>query len=112
MSDRFVEGVELFNRGRFFDAHEAWEDVWRDSTGEERRWLQGLVQIAVALHHESTGNAEGARSVLARAIENLEGCFALRGIDVWELREELRKVQSQLAAQAKLKRFEIRWTDR
>ncbi|MBV9087083.1 MAG: aminotransferase class V-fold PLP-dependent enzyme [Acidobacteriaceae bacterium] len=70
-SARFREGIALFNAGEFFEAHEALEDVWRESTGEDRRFLQGLVQVAVGLHHHSTGNMEGAQSVLARALENL-----------------------------------------
>ena len=70
---RFAEGVALFDAGEFFAAHEALEDVWRGMRGPERRFLQGLVQLAVALHHHSTGNVTGARSVLARAAGNLAG---------------------------------------
>jgi hypothetical protein len=38
-----------------------------------RRHLQGMVQLAVAFHHQSTGNYDGARSVLERALRNLQG---------------------------------------
>lgn len=65
-STPFQLGIGLFNRGRFFDAHEVWEDVWRPSRGRRRRFLQALIQVAVGLHHHSTGNATGARSLLAR----------------------------------------------
>ncbi|HVP43752.1 MAG TPA: DUF309 domain-containing protein, partial [Terriglobales bacterium] len=68
---RFEEGVALFNAGDFFAAHEALEDVWRDLHGPERRSMQGLIQLAVALHHHSTGNLDGARSLLARAAAKL-----------------------------------------
>jgi predicted metal-dependent hydrolase len=33
--------------------------------------LQGLIQIAVALHHHSTGNLTGCRSLLQRGLRNL-----------------------------------------
>src|SRR5580765_5353569 len=68
-------GLALFNSGRFFDAHEVLEDVWREAPRHSRlrRHLQGLVQLAVAFHHQSTGNLEGARSVLERALGNLSG---------------------------------------
>ncbi len=71
----FRDGLALFNAGRFFDAHEALEDTWREAPRESRlrRHLQGLVQLAVAFHHQSTGNLVGARSVLRRALKNLEG---------------------------------------
>ena len=68
-------GLALFNSGHFFDAHEALEDVWREAPrhSHRRRHLQGMVQLAVAFHHQSTGNLVGARSVLERALRNVEG---------------------------------------
>jgi hypothetical protein len=71
----FNGGVELFNQARFFDSHEALEDVWREVPRDlpARKHLQGMVQLAVAFHHQSTGNLVGARSVLERALRNLQG---------------------------------------
>ena len=66
-------GIDLFNGCHFFDAHEVLEDVWRETSGPEKTFLQGLVQLAVALHHHSTGNAQGARSLLKKAHRNLSG---------------------------------------
>jgi len=68
-------GLALFNSGHFFDAHEALEDMWREAPrhSHRRRHLQGLVQLAVAFHHQSIGNLVGARSVLERALSNIEG---------------------------------------
>lgn len=57
---RFLEGVDLFNRGEFFDAHEVWEDLWRDCAAPDRRFYQALIQAAVALHHFGRGNRTGA----------------------------------------------------
>ena len=86
----FQHGVELFNAGRFFAAHEALEDAWREAAGEERLFLQGLVQAAVGLHHASVGNRAGACSVLARARRNLSGYPArYAGIDLEGLRRQL-----------------------
>jgi uncharacterized protein len=70
-SDQYLHGIALFNRADFFDAHEALEDVWRAAPPENKKFLQGMVQIAVAFHHYSTGNRIGMRSVLERAINNL-----------------------------------------
>jgi predicted metal-dependent hydrolase len=70
-SNQYLRGISLFNRARFFDAHEALEDVWRAAPPENKKFLQGLVQVAVAFHHYSTGNRVGMRSVLERAIKNL-----------------------------------------
>jgi predicted metal-dependent hydrolase len=70
-SDQYLHGINLFNNAEFFDAHEALEDVWRAAPSENKKFLQGMVQIAVAFHHHSKGNRVGMRSVLERAIRNL-----------------------------------------
>ncbi|MGA3210956.1 MAG: DUF309 domain-containing protein [Terriglobales bacterium] len=67
----YQRGLDVFNDGRYFDAHEILEDVWRESKGNDRRFLQGLIQIAVALHHYANGNLAGAKSVFKRAEMNL-----------------------------------------
>jgi predicted metal-dependent hydrolase len=68
----FDEGVALFNQGRFFAAHEAWEVAWRDAEGVERILLQGLIQAAAAILHVERGNLRGARSVYAKACAKLD----------------------------------------
>src|SRR5271169_4425477 len=73
-SEKYRRGIRHFNAREFYDAHEVWEDVWRESHGMEKRFLQGLIQAAVALHHHSTGNVVGACSLMERARRNLAGC--------------------------------------
>jgi dTDP-4-amino-4,6-dideoxygalactose transaminase len=68
---KFQHGIELFNSGSFFDAHEVLEDVWRELQGREKEFLQAVIQAAVGLHHYSTGNIAGAQSLLARASRKL-----------------------------------------
>jgi predicted metal-dependent hydrolase len=58
---RFLVGVDLFNRGEFFEAHEVWEDLWHECAGPDRRFYQALIQAAVAALHWSRGNAAGAK---------------------------------------------------
>lgn len=60
-------GIVAFNRGDYFEAHEIWESVWVTATGPLRDFLQGLIQVSVALHHLSRGNLHGARSLIDRA---------------------------------------------
>lgn len=88
--------LDLFNAQQFFDAHEVLEDVWRSLPRDRpsRRYLrlhiQGLVQLAVAFHHQSKGNHVGARSVLERAVRNLNGAdSSLPHLDLDRLRAEL-----------------------
>ncbi|HEY6937070.1 MAG TPA: DUF309 domain-containing protein [Terriglobales bacterium] len=88
----YRRGLELFNRGEFFDAHEVLEDVWRAAPAAEKKFLQGLIQVAVGLHHHSRGNMAGARSLLARAHRNLSAYPARHGgIDLAELRAQVER---------------------
>ncbi len=96
LHEDFKRGLELFNRAHFFDAHEALEDVWRSVPRGQplrrhlRLHIQGMIQLAVAFHHESTGNLVGARSVLERAIRNLNGADrSFPELDFDRLRAEL-----------------------
>jgi hypothetical protein len=70
-TSEYRHGIDLFNREKFFDAHEVLEDVWRGAPEPERKFLQGLIQIAVAFHHHSRGNVVGCQSLLARGARNL-----------------------------------------
>ena len=70
-SEPYFRGIALFNRAAFFECHEVLEDVWRDAPEPDRKFLQALIQTAVALHHYSKGNSVGARSLFERALCNL-----------------------------------------
>lgn len=99
----FERGLDLFNRARFFDAHEVLEDVWRalPPTSATKKHLQGLVQLAVAFHHESRGNLRGARSVLERALRNLNGAeTSFPALELEQLRRDLTHWQQHLSGAA------------
>jgi predicted metal-dependent hydrolase len=67
----FRHGLEEFNTERFFEAHEVWEEVWLASFGAEKRFLQGIIQIAAAFHHYQRGNRPGACSLLEAGLRRL-----------------------------------------
>ena len=57
---RYLAGILLFNRGDYFEAHEAWEALWMDTAGPDKPFYQGLIQAAVGLCHFCNGNVRGA----------------------------------------------------
>ena len=86
----FERGIALFNAGKFFEAHEAWERVWLRSSGDEKLFHQGLIQAAAALLHAEHGNQQGARSMYAKARAKLDPLPAqYKGIALAELRAAL-----------------------
>lgn len=55
-----------FNRGNWFECHETLEELWVGEKGELRDFYQGLLQVAVALHHWREGNFKGALLLLEK----------------------------------------------
>ena len=64
-------GVAAFNAGRFFEAHEIWEALWNETVGEEKRFVQGLVQLAAGYLKLSSAQYSGALKLLMRACQTL-----------------------------------------
>ena len=61
------EGLASARAGRYFEAHEAFEDAWRAATGPRKALLRALVHACVALEHRRRGNATGERLQLEKA---------------------------------------------
>lgn len=71
--NKFKEGVSFFNRGLFFEAHEAWEEIWlKDKKSEEGKMLQGLIQWAAARLKREKGQLKPALSLAQSAVAKLE----------------------------------------
>jgi uncharacterized protein len=86
----FEQGIDLFNEGRFFECHEAWEEIWKRSDGEVKLFYQGLIQAAVAILHAQRGNLEGARSLYEKASAKLDPIpHEHLGLAIGQLRLEL-----------------------
>lgn len=82
--DAWQRGLELFNTGAYWEAHEAWEEPWRAAPRDsvERLALQGLIQLAAALLKLQQGNERGARRLAARSADKLDRAASYRGIDL------------------------------
>lgn len=80
---RFCEGIACFNRRAFFGAHEVWEEIWREEQGPARHFYQGLIQLAVCLHHFGNGNTRGAKKLFLSGSDYLQAYRPMYlGIDV------------------------------
>lgn len=68
----YLEGIKHFNICDFYEAHEVWEELWTEYQGDSRRFYQGLIQVAVCLHHFGNGNTRGARKLYHSSRKYLE----------------------------------------
>lgn len=101
--DFYEQGIDLFNEGRFFECHEAWEEVWKRADGELKLFYQGLIQAAVAILHAQRGNLEGAQSLYQKASAKLDAIPREHmGLAIGELRDALAEfIDSALHAEGR-----------
>jgi predicted metal-dependent hydrolase len=86
----FEKGRQHFDRGEYFEAHEVWEDLWNEASGSRHAFLQGVIQVAVALHHAGNRNWAGTRKLFASALGYLEkGRTESQPVDVERLRDRV-----------------------
>ncbi|MFA7330090.1 MAG: DUF309 domain-containing protein [Candidatus Delongbacteria bacterium] len=66
-----ARGLRQARRGHSFSAHEIWEELWLELSGDDRLWLQALIQLAVSQLHRESGNNSGALSLREKATVKL-----------------------------------------
>jgi predicted metal-dependent hydrolase len=72
-NEAYLWGVDLYNHGFAWEAHEAWEGLWRAVKHDETEatFLQGLIQCAAAQVKMSMGDDAATRRLLERGLARL-----------------------------------------
>lgn len=98
------EGWRLFRAARYWDAHEAWERLWRRriDSAELRNFVQGLIQLTAGYHlafEKEPPRPAGAIKNLAKAEARLQQHLPrFLELDVAALVAELRGQLARLRA--------------
>lgn len=94
-----LQGIAQFNGEEWFDCHETLEELWIGEPGLIRDMYQGILQIAVGLHHWREGNYGGAVSLLHKGVVLLghveDDCH---GVDLAALRDDTDLLRERLEA--------------
>ncbi len=69
---KFWQAVEQFNQQDFYACHDTLESLWMEAAEPEKKFYQGILQIAVALYHLSNHNWKGAAILLGEGISRLK----------------------------------------
>lgn len=87
-------GAARFDDGAYWEAHEVWEARWRtEERADEKRVLQGLIQVAAAFHQwRVMQSTEAAKSLFSKAVDKLSATS--RHLDA----DALRRVVVECAA--------------
>ncbi len=87
---RARRGIELFNEGDYFEAHEELEAAWKEEKGAVRHLYQGILEAGVTYLHITRGNYWGAMKVYKRSMRWLKDWpDSCRGVNVGQLRRDL-----------------------
>src|SRR4051812_49646037 len=105
-------GIELYNGGSYFEAHEAWEEVWLDAENSEREFYQGLIQITAAFVHVTRNEYPGSVRLLDAGISKLAR-YGMRkeGIELAAFVDGARKARESLLGlgEIRLREFDRGW---
>lgn len=99
LSDLALKGLQEFNQGEYFEAHESLEDAWNADETPGRELYRAILQVAVAYLQIERRNYNGAVKMFLRVrqwIDPLPG--ECRGVDIDQLRSDAEKVRQALIA--------------
>ncbi len=90
----FIEGCELFDEGKFWHAHESWEDLWKSlkplARPVETDAVQGIIQCAALLYNYERHKVRGVVNMASKLLARLSGVeHGIWGVDVAGLRVAL-----------------------
>ena len=96
--DNFFNALNLFNNQKWYEAHDAFEDIWNTLDGDERQIIQGILQVSVSQFHLNKVNLNGATILLGEGLGRIKNRTNINlGIDLQTfckcLEDLLRKLQ-------------------
>ena len=72
------EGIECFNQKKYWECHEALEDIWLEERNDPARNVYwAIIQVATSLYHVREKNIKGAEGMLSKAKRKFERCHKL-----------------------------------
>ncbi len=75
---KMEEGIKLFNEQKYWECHEALEDVWmEDRQDPTRNVYWAVIQVAAACIHYRDHNLIGAQGMMRKAKEKFRRCHEL-----------------------------------
>ena len=89
--------LNLFNTEKWYEAHDAFEDIWNKVDGDERQIIQGILQVSVSQFHLNKGNLNGATILLGEGLGRIKTRTSTNlGIDLESFCECLEKLLKKL----------------
>ena len=95
--DSLFIALNLFNNHKWYEAHDAFEEIWNYVDGDERQVIQGILQVAVSQFHLSKGNLNGATILLGEGLGRIKTRTKINlGIDLESFCQSLEDLLKKL----------------
>jgi len=99
LSDLARQGIDRFNEGDYYAAHDALEEAWMLDEGPGRDLYRGMLQVGIAYYQIEKNNYRGAVKMLLRVRQWLDPLpDSCRGVDVARLRADADRIYAALLA--------------
>lgn len=110
LSNFALKGLELFNHGEYFEAHEYLESAWNEDETVGKELYRAILQVAVAYLQIERGNYNGAMKMFLRMRQWIDPLpDVCRGVNIAQLRADAYKAREVMVT---LGRERIREFDR
>jgi uncharacterized protein len=93
----WLQGIDEFNRREYYACHDTLEALWMEAVDPDKKFYQGVLQIAVGCYHLHNHNLKGAIILLGEGSGRLpyyQPIYA--GIDVTALIRDSRQLLQTL----------------
>tara|TARA_B100000524_G_scaffold324727_1_gene207280 strand:+ start:210 stop:581 length:372 start_codon:yes stop_codon:yes gene_type:complete len=95
--DNFFYALNLFNNQKWYEAHDAFEEIWNTLDGDKRQVIQGILQVSVSQFHLSRGNINGATILLGEGLGRIKNRTNINlGVDLKSFCKSLEEILIKL----------------
>ena len=95
--DIILDALNLFNKQKWYEAHDAFEEIWNTLDGDERQIIQGILQVSVSQFHLSKGNLNGATILMGEGLGRIKSRTNIDlGVDLESFCKSLEKLLRKL----------------
>ena len=100
--------LDLFNNKKWYEAHDAFEEIWNGLCGDERQIIQGILQVSVSQFHLGKGNLNGAMILLGEGLGRIKSRVSVDlGLDLFSFCKSLEVLLEKLHSKVPLSNDDV-----
>lgn len=95
---RFIQAIAQFNAGEFYEAADAFEELFFEAVRDEVELVRVFLQVSVGAYHADTGQRRPAVERLEEAVLAIDRVAGDHGLDLVRLRQDITILIGQIRA--------------